>query len=150
MDNVSIKCVTTDWSDNNYSNVVIGYYSNIDGYNNVIMGPYNFAHGNNNLIFGNSNIVNGSNNVIFGNKLNIVGDNHYIVLSTDVNKLTDLMLDKELVYKLLLFKHATQLVLPNDILRYIVNILYNIRLTKNEAMSYVTHVMMNALRQTNL
>ena len=132
-------------------NTIFGSESDIDkGSNNVIIGAKNLVNGDNNLIMGNNNNIIGSNNVIFGNGLSITGDDHYIVMSTHIHKNIDLMFDRDLIYKLLIFDTGVSMILPKDIVRHICNIIYDIRLSKGEAMSYCSKTIQNAFSNYRL
>lgn len=132
----------------NSNNILIGYRGDLgdNSHNNIIIGANNYVIGDHNMIFGNNNKITGSNNVIFGSDLIINGDNHYIIISNIIHKNTDLMLDNDIIYKLLLFNHQNIVHMSIDIIRHIVNYIYNIRLSNGEAISYCTNIIQNALR----
>jgi hypothetical protein len=137
------------------TNTIIGFHSDNEGEYNTIIGPENFVNGNNNIVVGNNNLITGNNNFIFGSNIEVTGDNnmifgnimiingnnHYIVLSNNIFK--DIMFDKPLIYKLMIFNDID---IPKDIIRHIINIIYELRLTKGEAMMYCSNIVSNSLR----
>jgi hypothetical protein len=134
----------------NYNNnIIIGYQSEINSYdsdNNIIIGTNNNVDGNNNMIIGHNNIVKGSNNVIFSSNQTIICDNYYIVPLTRAHKNMSIMFDDILIYKLLIFKHFIEIMLmPDDIVKSVVYYVYDLRLTKGEAMGYCVNTIKQAL-----
>jgi hypothetical protein len=135
-------------------NVIIGQYSDVNaGHNNVIIGAHNTITGNNNIVIGTNNTITGNNNVVFGNNLVINDDVNYVVIGNDVirdidsNISRNIMFDKELVYKLMLFSSLDEL--PYDIQRVIIKTAHDIRLTRGDAMAYVVSIMRNAMNGIN-
>ena len=131
-----------------HDNTIFGLRSVIssDSSYNVIIGADNYVTGNHNMVIGTNNKIEGSNNVIFGSGLTITRDNHLIVISTHVHKNMDIMFDDILIRKLTIFQYfVTEENIPIDILRYIVNYIYNIRLAKGEALGYCAGILRNAM-----
>lgn len=108
------------------NNTIFGYQSDCHGSYNSIVGPNNYTKGSYNIIMGSDNIVVGSYNIVLGHNLKILGNNHSITNNFYKNSL--LLFDNQLLTKLYLFRYATQNILIDDVIIYLIKIIYDVNL----------------------